>query len=116
MKYILKGIDTRFTEACAKLAFHPECTYEDFVEMKGVMDSWLKQFNYSTGNIKGESPSSVRWMQDAYSVLKKAGHPMKIDELKKEIAIDEENWKKVSALIRNSGEFFFPDDKRVAII
>lgn len=106
----------RFTEACAKLAFHPECTYEDFVEMKGVMDSWLKQFNYSTGNIKGESPSSVRWMQDAYSVLKKAGHPMKIDELKKEIAIDEENWKKVSALMRNSGEFFFPDDKRVAII
>lgn len=106
----------RFTEACAKLAFHPECTYDDFLEMKEVMDSWLKQFNYSTGNIKGESPSSVRWMQDAYAVLKKAGHPMKIEDLKKEIAIDDENWKKVSALMRVSGEFFFPDDKRVAAI
>jgi DNA replicative helicase MCM subunit Mcm2 (Cdc46/Mcm family) len=106
----------RFTEASAKLSFHPECTYEDFLEMKDVMDSWLKQFNYSTGNIKGESPSSVRWMQDAYAVLKKAGHPMKIEDLKKEIAIDDENWKKVSALMRVSGEFFFPDDKRVAAI
>ena len=106
----------RFTEACAKLAFHPECTYEDFLEMKGVMDSWLAQFNYSTGNIKGESPSTIRWVHDAYSVLKKAGHPMKIEELKKEIAIDDENWLKVSAVMRNSGEFFFPDDKRVAII
>ena len=106
----------RFTEACAKLSFHQKCTYEDYLEMKAVMDSWLKQFNYSTGNIKGESPSTVRWMHDAYSVLKKAGHPMKIEELKKEIAIDEENWEKVSAVMRNSGEFFFPDDKRVAII
>ena len=41
---------------------------------------------------------------------------MKIEELKKEIAIDDENWQKVSAVMRNSGEFFFPDDKRVAII
>ena len=106
----------RFTEACAKLSFHQKCTYEDYLEMKAVMDSWLKQFNYSTGNIKGESPSTVRWMHDAYSVLKKAGHPMKIEELKKEIAIDDENWEKVSAVMRNSGEFFFPDDKRVAII
>ena len=106
----------RFTEACAKLSFHQKCTYEDYLEMKAVMDSWLKQFNYSTGNIKGESPSTVRWMHDAYSVLKKAGHPMKIEELKKEIAIDEENWEKVSAVMSNSGEFFFPDDKRVAII
>ncbi len=106
----------RFTEACAKLSFHQKCTYEDYLEMKAVMDSWLKQFNYSTGNIKGESPSTVRWMHEAYSVLKQAGHPMKIEELKKEIAIDDENWQKVSAVMRNSGEFYFPDDKRVAII
>ena len=106
----------RFTEACSKLAFHPECTYEDFLEMKGVMDSWLKQFNYSTGNIRGDSPSTVRWVHDAYSVLKKAGHPMKIEELMKEIAIDEENWEKVKPVMKTSGNFYFPDDKRVAII
>jgi replicative DNA helicase Mcm len=106
----------RFTEASAKLSFHPECTYEDFLEMKDVMDSWLKQFNYSTGNVRGDSPSTVRWLHDAYSVLKHAGHPMKIDELKKEIAIDDGNWPKVSAVMKTSGNFYFPDDKRVAAI
>ncbi len=106
----------RFTEAAAKLSFHAECTYADFLEMKEVMDSWLKQFNYSTGNIRGDSPSTVRWVHDAYSVLKKAGHPMKIEELMKEIAIDEENWEKVKPVMKTSGNFYFPDDKRVAAI
>ena len=105
----------RFTEASAKLHFHTQCLYSDFLEMKGIMDAWLKQFNYSMDNIRGTDRSIERWYKDAYIVLK-AHKKMNILTLKKEIAIDENNFARLLSLMRNSGEFYFPSNSEVRVI
>ena len=105
----------RFTEASAKLNFHSECLYSDFLEMREIMDSWLKQFNYSMDTIRGTDRSIERWYKDAYIVLK-AHKKMSILSLKKEIAIDESNFARLLSLMRNSGEFYFPSNSEVRVI
>ena len=104
----------RFTEASAKLNFHGKVTMEDFDEMKRIMESWLVQFNYSIDTIRGTTASNERWLKDAYKILKENGGSMLIEDLKKQIAIDEINWEKLRYIMQQTN-FYFPNDKRVAL-